>query len=231
MAYKKQIMLFSACCLSVALSGCYTVLSDPFAVQTLHEQAEKDSEYERRAERDESDRADDFYRYPGVPGSYGAYGTGYPLRGGYSGYGGYGGYPTPYGGYSSYGYYGYGPHSYGYDPYYTDSRGYYVPPGYELVSTRDLDDLRSSLAEVDSGSSASVDPAIAREQERKREEVWTQRVAPQMRRPDPTPRSTTSIATPSAPAPSPPPCAVRTAAPASKTTSSKESATPTKRRR
>ncbi len=235
MNFKKLQALAFACCSSVALSGCYTVLSDPYAVSTLHEheyeRADRDGQHDRSAERDAA-AEDDFYRYPGVPGSYGAYGAGYPLRGGYYGAGSYGAYPVPYGAYSSYGHYGYGPHSYGYDPYYTDSRGFYVPPGYELVSTRELDDIRASLADIQNGVPSSVDQARAREQMRDKEDVWIRRAAPQMRRPDPTPRSTSSIATPSAPSSSPSrPSAVSTSAPASKTTSGKESATPKKRRR
>lgn len=237
MIYKKQGILALTCCFGFALSGCYTVLNDPFAVQTLHEKAEQDGEYQQRAPREEAATDDDFYRYPGVPGSYGAYGAGYPIRGYTSGgYGRYDAYPMPYGAHSSYGYgnYGYGPYSYGYDPYYTDSRGFYVPPGYELVSTRELDNLRtSSVGSRVEQSSPADQAAAAREEMKKQEDVWIRRASPQMRRPDPTPRSTTSIATPSAAAPSAsrPSATSSGAAPASKTSSGKERATPQKRRR
>ena len=88
MSYEKRGVLALTCCLGFVLSGCYTVLNDPFVVQTLHEKAAQDEGYEQRAARGETVADDDFYRYPGVPGSYGAYGTGYPIRGYTSG--GYG---------------------------------------------------------------------------------------------------------------------------------------------
>ncbi len=235
MSYKKWGMLALTCCLGFVLSGCYTVLNDPFAVQTLHEKAEQDRGYEQRTAREDAAADDDFYRYPGVPGSYGSYGAGYPIRGYTSGgYGRYGAYPLPYGAYSSYGNYGYGPYSYGYDPYYTDNRGFYVPPGYELVSTRELDNLRTSSVGGRGEQSSTVDQAAAvREEMKRQEDVWIRRASPQVRRPDPTPRSRTSIATPSAPTPSAtrPSATSSSAAPASKTSSGKERATPQKRRR
>ena len=235
MKCRKWGMLALTFCLGFVLSGCYTVLNDPFAVQTLHEKAEQDREYEQQTSREEIAADDDFYRYPGVPSSYGAYGAGYPIRGYNSGgYGRYGSYPLPYGVYSSYGNYGYGPYSYGYDPYYTDNRGFYVPPGYELVSTRELDNLRTSSVGGRGEQSSTVDQAAAaREKMKKQEDAWIRRVSPQVRRPNPTPRSTTSIATPPATTRS----AARSsatsssAAPASKTSSSEERATPQKRRR
>jgi len=251
----KKVLLFAlACCTSVAFSGCYTVLQNPNSVASLHDDEwSAEENYSARADRyDEYGEAeaevdDDFYRYPGVPGSYGAYGgAGYPLSGyggsyGYGsyGYGGYGGYGArnPYRSYSDYGSYGYGPYSYGYDPYYTDSRGYYVPPGYELVNTRELDDIRASLAGLQGGAKP-VDTEAIQAQQRRKEDVWTQRVAPQMRKaPTPQPRrSTSSISSspssssasssskPSSYSPSSPPAA-------SKTTSTKASAKPTKKRR
>jgi len=235
MSDKKRGILALTCCLGFVLSGCYTVLNDPFAVQTLHEKAEQDRDYEERTAREETRADDDFYRYPGVPGSYGAYGAGYPIRG-YSsgGYGRYGAYPLPYGAHSSYGNYGYGPYSYGYDPYYTDNRGFYVPPGYELVSTRELDNLRTSSAGGRGEQSSTVDQAAAAREEMKRQEdVWIRRSSPLVPRPDPTLRSTTYVVTPSviSPPATRPSATSSGAAPASKTSSGKERATPQKRRR
>ena len=63
-----------------------------------------------------------------------------------------------------------GPYSYGYDPYYRNSSGYYVPPGYELVSTRQLDDLRA--ASRLNTTPMVADPARATEVQRREEEVW-----------------------------------------------------------
>ena len=221
---------------SFALGGCYTILQDPHSAADLHESEwAADDEYERDARMGRfDDEDDDFYRYPGVPSSYGGYGGySYPIiGGGYGGYGyggyGYGGYPTPYGGY---GYGGYGPYSYGYDPYYTDSRGFYVPPGYELVSTRELDTMRASLANA--AKAPQVDERALREEQRRREEVWGKRVEPRVRRaPTPTPRSTSAVSAPPATSsPTPSTYAAPPPPPASKTSSGKASAKPKKRRR
>ena len=157
---------------------------------------------------------------------YGGYGGYY---GGYGGYGGYyptsGYYPYHYGGYPSY-YGGYSPYSYGYDPYYRSSSGYYVPLGYELVSTRQLDDLRA--ASRLSTTPATAGPAAATERQRREENVWQRRVEPRVRSaPTPTPRSTVSRPPSGAATKAP----AATSAPASKSSATKESARPKKRRR
>jgi hypothetical protein len=257
MKNKKLLVLALACCTSVAFSGCYTVLQNPNALASLHDDEwSAEEEYSARADRydeyDEAEVDDGFYRYPGVPGSYGAYGgAGYPLSGygssngyggsyGYGNYGyggsGYGASRNPYGAYADYGSYGYGPYSYGYDPYYTDSRGSYVPPGYELVNTRELDDIRASLAGVQGGAK-TVDKEAIRAQQRRKEAVWSQRVAPQMRK-APTPQSRSSVRSVSSPpssssssSSSKPSSYSPSSPPASKTTSTKASTKPTKKRR
>ena len=164
------------------------------------------SRLQRLAKFDDRDYMDDYYRYPGVRGGYGGYGGGY--YGGYGGYGyGYGGYyyptagyyPSYYGGYPSY-YGGYGPYSYGYDPYYRSSGGYYVSPGYELVSTRELDDLRA--ASRLNATPAVADPAAAAKVQRREESVWQRRVEPRVRSaPTPTPRATSPTSTTQSSAP------------------------------
>ena len=232
----KALILCSALPLTALMtSGCYTVLSSPYEAASLHDEdlvraKSRDVEAPTIGKFDDRDYMDDLYRYPGVRGGYGRYG----------GYGGYGGgyYPTSgyypyYGGYPSYygGYGGYGPYSYGYDPYYRSSGGYYVPPGYELINTRQLDDLRA--ASRLNTTPMVTDPARATEVQRREEEVWQRRVEPRVRSaPTPTPRSSTSISTPPS-APTPKASATTTSAPASKSsaTKAKKSAKPKKRRR
>ena len=234
----KALILYSALPLiALMASGCYTVLSSPYETASLHDEdlvrvKSRDVEEPMVGQFDDRDYMDDLYRYPGVRGGYGRYGGYYGGYGGY--YGGYyptsGYYPSYYGGYPSY-YGGYGPYSYGYDPYYRNSSGYYVPPGYELVSTRQLDDLRA--ASRLNTTPMVADPARATEVQRREEEVWQRRVEPRVRNaPTPTPRSSTSISTPPS-APTPKASATTTSAPASKSsaTKAKKSAKPKKRRR
>ena len=250
MKKKKVLTIALACCAGALWSGCYTVLQNPHTVSSLHEdESSAADDYSAPVDRytEDAEVDDGFYRYPGVPGSYGAYGgAGYPVSRygcsygsyyGYSNYGygnyGYGG-SLPYGAYADYGSYGYGPYSYGYDPYYTDRRGYYIPPGYELVNTRELDDIRASLPGAQ-GAAKPLDAEAIRAKQRQKEEVWTQRVSPQMRKAPAPPRSSASTIS-SPPASSSSPSSVSSSSsssppPASKTTSSKSDTKPTKRRR
>ena len=231
----KNLSLCSALSLGGLLtSGCYTVISNPYAQADLHE---REVAYAAEAaptvgQFDERDDMDDFYRYPGVRGSYGGYGYGgYPSGGfGYSSNGGF----HPYGGYDPYyrgGYGGYGPYSYGYDPYYRDSGGYYVPPGYELVSTRELDDLRSGAL---GAATPTVDPAAAARLKEREENIWMKRVEPRVRQaPTPTARPQ-AVSAPRTPAATPRTSSASSSAsstPASKSTGTKKSASPPKKRR
>ncbi len=228
----KALILCSALPLTALMtSGCYTVLSSPYETASLHDEdlarvKSRDVEAPTIGQFDDRDYMDDLYRYPGVRGGYGGYG-GY-----YGGYGGYyptsGYYPSYYGGYPSY-YGGYGPYSYGYDPYYRSSSGYYVPPGYEMVSTRQLDDLRAASRR--SATPAIADPAAAAEIQRREENVWQRRVEPRVRSaPTPTPRATSTSA-PSATQRSTPKASSASSTPASKSSATKKSAKPKKRRR
>ena len=231
----KALILCSALSLTALMtSGCYTVLSSPYEVADLHDEElarakSRDVEAPTVGQFDDRDYMDDLYRYPGVRGGYGGYGGYY---GGYGGYDGhypsryyYGGYP--YGGYPSY-YGGYGPYSYGYDPYYRSSRGYYVSPGYQLISTRQLDDLRA--ASRLSTTPTVANPAAAAERQHREENVWQRRVEPRVRSaPMPTPRSTSTVSRPPSGAATKAPAS--TSAPASKSSATKESAKPKKRRR
>jgi hypothetical protein len=176
--------------MAVFSSGCYTVLVAPFSSSGLKEESRSDTVAgTREAARlgrfeDGDDRSGRGY------GSGYGYGYGYPVFGaGYdSRYGAYGpglyGYGPYYGyGYNPYYYGGYGPYGYGYDPYYRSSTGVYVPPGYELVTTRELDELKAlnrGLATTPSPSEAEKE-ALKRAQAKKQQEVWQRRVDPQER--------------------------------------------------
>ena len=238
----KTLIFYSALPLIALLAnGCYTVLSNPYQAADLHDSEvayADESKTPTVGQFDERDEMDDLYRYPGVRGSYGGYGGRY--GGGYGGGYPVGGYGYSSGGYSGYGgngydpYYrgGYGPNSYGYDPYYRDSAGFYVPPGFELVSTRELDQLR--LGGLNAGK-PTVDSAAAAAQAKKREEnIWMKRVEPRVRQtptPTPTARPAPSSTSRSKPSATPRASARPAPAPTSKSTSTKTSATPKKKRR
>ena len=222
----KTLIFYSALPLIALLAnGCYTVLSNPYQVADLHDSEvayADESKTPTVGQFDERDEMDDLYRYPGVRGSYGGYGSGY--GGGYGGYGG-NGYDPYYSG-------GYGPNSYGYDPYYRDSAGSYVPPGFELVSTRELDQLR--LGGLSTGTPAVDSAAVAAQAKKREENIWMKRVEPRVRQtPTPTARSAPSSTLRSKPSATPRASARPAPAPepASKSTSTKKSATPKKKRR
>ena len=215
----KTLIFYSALPLIALLAnGCYTVLSNPYQVADLHDSEvayADESKTPTVGQFDERDEMDDLYRYPGVRGSYGGYGSGY----GGNGY-------DPY--YSG----GYGPNSYGYDPYYRDSAGSYVPPGFELVSTRELDQLR--LGGLSAGTPAVDSAAVAAQAKKREENIWMKRVEPRVRQtPTPTARSAPSSTLRSKPSATPRASARPAPAPepASKSTSTKKSATPKKKRR
>ena len=170
-------------------SGCYTVLKSPYAASEVREREPAyGSRYDEGPNGDlhspRIGRFDDRDNpYGGYPGSgYGSPG-GTPLFGYDSRYGPYGlysfgsGYGSP--NYSS----GLGPYGYGYDPYYQGDGGVYIPPGYELVTTQELDQLRAG----DSGVLTNLEPVVqptaaevrALEQKQQAEDgyVWGQRDA------------------------------------------------------
>lgn len=177
-----KLRVFAWSCIGVfTLGGCYTVLSNPYSVQTMKD---VDSDYQNSSafeyyENDNNNDLDDFYSYPGSTGGYGVYNGGYGYGYPYNGYGnGYGaGY---YGGYNGYGYGGYTPYSYGYDPYYSNNNNY-IPPGYELISNRELDEIRASIIEL-RNKPVVVDPKSEQEATDLRQDVWLRRTKPHMRR-------------------------------------------------
>lgn len=224
---------------SLLLSGCYTVIQGPRTAADIEDRdlvaVEEKGASPLMGDFDQrEDRWDDDYRYPGSPGGYGGYGN----------YGGYGGYPF-YGagyrsGYGSYGYggypysgYGYGPSYYGYDPYYQDSSGFYLPAGYELVTDRELDELRASrraLAELNDQIDPAKEEQRQLEQQRKEEETWMRRVEPRVRStPVATPRATT-VSSPSS-SPAAPRATTSSSSSSSTKSTKKSSAKPKKTRR
>ncbi len=238
---------------ALALAGCYTVLQAPRRlVDGPSADAEARAEQAARAPSSDEAQWADLYAYPGLPGRYsGGYGGGY-------GYGGYrlGSDYYYYGApavYPYYSFYGYGPYSYGYDPYYRDSYGYYVPPGYKLVTQAELDALEASLEALRRAQPApdpEAEQARKLEEQRQAQETWERRTQPTVRRsPTPTPKSpdtaapaatsspaiTSGSASSATPAPA---TTVRSADSSSKAAEADEppaepkpSGTPTKRRR
>ena len=177
-------------CVAVLSSGCYTVLVAPFSSSGLKEESRSDTVAStREAARLGRFEGEDEYSRGGYGSGYGYGYGGYPVFGaGYdSQYGAYGPAPYGYGPYYGYGYSpysgGYGPYGYGYDPYYRSSTGVYIPPGYELVTSRELDELRAAsggLATTPSQSGAEKEAAKKAEVKRQ-QEVWQRRVDPQDR--------------------------------------------------
>ena len=177
---KTRHFALSAVAPALLLCSCYTVLRAPYSTT---DQYYDDSRYSRTDQRDNMEpwlgRSDDRDGYRDPYGRYGpgAYGQpGYPIFGhGYdSRYGAFG----SYGGYSPYSA-GYGPYGYGYDPYYVGDGGVYIPPGYELVTTRELDRLRAS--DVDRSTTQNTDPGFdpvefQQLQIQKAENAWSDRV-------------------------------------------------------
>lgn len=186
----------------LALSGCYTVLNGPRLASTLSAPDPYVSSHQPATigQFHDDHEYDDRYADPWDTAGYG---TGYPVMGYDSRYGAYGfGSPFAYGpglGYR-YGAYNaaYGPYGYGYDPYYSYG-GYgggsssYVPPGYQLVTTQELANLRAENAILRSAGQGSVPTVNQQELQRRQrteaEQAWTQRTLPTTR------KSTTAVRT------------------------------------
>ena len=199
-------MLFGA--VAFMLSGCYTTMSGPRLATDATSEEEAYADWDENNVRlsrfrDNVDPWNDFY-YPEPNGyGYGAYNGlggyggfpifGYDSRNGLTGYGGAPLGYSPYGGYDPYnGYGGGGPYGYGTDPYYYDSTGSYIPPGYELVTTTELEQLRAaqnSLSTIDDPTSDMDALTLRREKQRKRDYIWGQRSAPTRSAPPKTVRS------------------------------------------
>ncbi|MFA6107681.1 MAG: hypothetical protein WDA75_02830 [Candidatus Latescibacterota bacterium] len=196
---------------AVPLVGCYTVLSAPFPVGavapetgsvTVESATSAQDRLSGSGSATDTDQWEDYYRYPGIPSGVASSGYGY---GGYPYYGsGYG--SSGYGyGYPGYGYYGLGPAYYGYDPYYRDAVGYYVPAGYELVTAKELDELRAGRNALQGQVTAPTEAELEAqrlEKARQEAEAWQRRLEPQVRSaPVATPTAgstTTTTSTPSA---------------------------------
>lgn len=222
---------------AVALSGCYTVLWAPH-LSSAGDESQRDSAWQDEPEpsprlgrfADDRDAADPY-----------AYGRGgYPIYG-YDSQGGLYGFGTPFaygpglGSYYPYGAYSpsYGPYGYGYDPYYSGN-GTYVPPGYELVTARELADLKAENAALQASlDGAAVVPTlnqdeVKRQQQQAAQRAWEQRAEPER-------KSTAEVRT-TRPAPASATTAVTTGStsstkPASSSSSSGSSAAKTRKTR
>jgi hypothetical protein len=196
---KKRLTTWAALAVaSVVFSGCYTVLQGPRMASTIDASLE-DTYYSDQVYSDLTDG------YPEVetvrprqrndPWANDGYGRGYPVTS--SGYGGYGfgspfaygpslGVSYPYGGHSS----AYGPYGYGYDPYYSGRGGgsSYTPPGYQLVTSQDLAELRlenaalRAAASTTGGRPAATQQDAVRRRQAQAEQAWTQRSVPSTRK-------------------------------------------------
>lgn len=191
---------------AMVVSGCYTVVVSPLASSGLR----GEDQYAQQGDIDSQERLSPRVgRFPdrsGFDDSWGydpyRYGAGIPVYSYGSRYGvmNYGSPYAPgfgYGSYSS----GYGPYGYGYDPYYRGSNGAYIPPGYQLVTTGELQRLQqdSQLLEA-TGKPAGPDPAeleAQRQREREQaEETWERRTEYRERKsPQPTVRPAPAPAT------------------------------------
>ncbi len=186
----------------MVLSGCYTVLKAPYSSDF----DEGSSRYVREDQRQDDylsprvGRFDD--RDSGFVDPYGGYGAGaygqgggFPIFGYDSRYGGFGGYGSGYSPYSSRS----GP--YGYDPYYQGDGGVYIPPGYELVTSDELNRLRAAdnaLPSFTPTVNTGVDPVPASSIVDQKRDVWKRRSEKRVRRaPTVPPRSTVSNDSPS----------------------------------
>jgi len=155
---KKSSMIALALGVSALLtSGCYTMVNSPYASSREREPEYISSRTDQRPAGDSRSSAlgrpgsrDRTGSYPGYGygGSGGSSIFGYNSNSGLYGFGsGYDSYP-----YSS----AYGPNGYGFDPYYQGDTGLYIPPGYELVTTQELEQLRLN----NSGVLTDTDPIV-----------------------------------------------------------------------
>lgn len=186
--YTVSIALVAA----VLFSGCYTVLMAPRSASDY----EVESRYAQQEGRDRDDllapqvgRFDDdtdpyggYYGSSPYDGAYGGYGTptfGYDSRTGL-----FGSYGYDYGGY----YPGSGPVGYGYDPYYSGVYGTYVPPGYELITTDELDRLQYGQTNQNTTNTTTLLPdpdelqILEQERQQQRQEDWERRTTPRTRK-------------------------------------------------
>ena len=142
---------------ALVTSGCYTAVNSPYASAREREPEYTSSRYDERPDGETSRSA---VRRDGQYGSSGYGSSGYGNRGsggssifGYSSNNGLYGFGS---GYNDYPYSSaYGPNGYGADPYYQGDTGY-IPPGYQLVTTQELEQLR-----LNNGVLTDTDPIVA----------------------------------------------------------------------
>ena len=198
---------------TLLLSACYTVVLAPSTTQKNNDESAWDMEGVESSKTATNRWEDDYYRYPNAPG-YSYSSSVYPS---------YNGYDSRYG---NYGYGGYG-HGYGYDPYYSGNGsgggGTYTPPGYRLVSDRELEQMQQTIIHLSNPapqSRSAIQDAQLTKQKEEQEAVWERRNEPRIRSaPEVAPRSIT----PAAPPPSSSSGKTVRLAPSSSTGSSKSS--------
>ena len=166
---------------ALLLSGCYTVIFAPPSARANDGESAWEMEGVESSESAKKRWEDDYYRYPSAPG-YSYSSSVYPS---------YYGYDSHYGGYS-YGGYGYrypyyhdyrSAYGYGYDPYYS-SGGAYTPPGYKLVSDRELEQMQQTIRQLSNPApqpSATEQEAQLAKQKQEQEAVWDRRNEPRIR--------------------------------------------------
>lgn len=230
-----RLITWLAALLAVAVfGGCYTVLQAPFMASSYEEEPEP-SLSSWAADESDAPMVYDEPRGTHDPYGYNPYDTGYPVFG-HDSYGGLYGFGSPFAygpgygayapGYGSYGYghgsYGYGgPYGYGYDPYYTGTNGSYIPPGYQLVTTQELADLRAASDALRTTSiPGTTQPAVSQAQRRQQEQAASERAWE--RRTQSSRPATAEHRTPK-PAPTPKPKAVSSSSSSSSSSSDSKS--------
>ena len=138
---------------ALVTSGCYTAVNSPYASAREREPEYTSSRYDERPGGETSRSA---VRRDGQYGSsgYGNRGSGGSSIFGYGSNNGLYGFGSGYNDspYSS----AYGPNGYGADPYYQGDTGFYITPGYQLVTTQELEQLR-----LNNGVLTDTDPIVA----------------------------------------------------------------------
>ena len=166
---------------ALVTSGCYTAVNSPYASAREREPEYTSSRYDERPDGETSRSA---VRRDGQYGSSGYGSSGYGNRGsggspifGFSSNNGLYGFGS---GYNDYPYSSaYGPNGYGADPYYQGDTGY-IPPGYQLVTTQELEQLRlnngvlTDTDPIEAPTAAEVNALVKKQQEQDRY-IWSER--------------------------------------------------------
>lgn len=189
---------------AVLLGGCYTIVQAPYTSSAVPveeryaPEAGPDGDYlsPRVGRFRGRDGYDDYWGYGASPYGYGfpIYDSRYGLTSFGTSYSPYYGYGRGYGGYYS----AHGPYGYGYDPYYYGTGGTYVPPGYQLVTSGELQQLRDDSRLLHTiGPAGPTQAELERQRQekaRRAEEAWSRRVDTRERKePQPTVRTVSTV--------------------------------------